>query len=47
MAPRRSANLEQLIRETRQGRRAKTRFFQSNHEGHLIDTIAKWADQDV
>ena len=25
----------------------KTRFFQSNHEGKLIDTIAKWADDGV
>ncbi len=26
---------------------AKTRFFQSNHEGKIIDTIAKWADDGV
>lgn len=41
------ADLEARIAAHAKGHGAKTRFFQSNHEGKLIDTIAKWADEGV
>ena len=40
-------DLEKLIAAHAKKARAKTRFFQSNHEGKIIDTIAKWADDGV
>ena len=41
------ADLEKLITSHAKKAGAKTRFFQSNHEGKIIDTIAKWADDGV
>ena len=41
------ADLEKLIAAHAKTSGAKTRFFQSNHEGKIIDTIAKWADDGV
>ena len=41
------ADLEAQIAAHAQQAGVKTRFFQSNHEGKLIDTIAKWADDGV
>ncbi|MCX6920639.1 MAG: type II 3-dehydroquinate dehydratase [Verrucomicrobia bacterium] len=41
------ADLEKLIAAHAKAAGAQTRFFQSNHEGKLIDTIAKWADDGV
>ena len=41
------ADLEKLIAVHARKAGAKTRFFQSNHEGKLIDTIAKWADEGI
>jgi 3-dehydroquinate dehydratase II len=40
-------DLEKLIAAHAKKAGAKTRFFQSNHEGKIIDTIAKWADEGV
>ena len=40
-------DLEKLIAKHAKAAGAKTRFFQSNHEGRIIDTIAQWADQGV
>jgi 3-dehydroquinate dehydratase-2 len=40
-------DLEKLIATHAKKAGAKTRFFQSNHEGKIIDTIAKWADDGV
>ena len=40
-------DLEKLIEKHAKAAGAKTRFFQSNHEGEIIDTIAKWADKGV
>ena len=40
-------DLEKLIAAHAKKVGAKTRFFQSNHEGKIIDTIAKWADDGV
>jgi len=41
------ADLEASIAAHARKSGVKTRFFQSNHEGKLIDTIAKWADDGV
>lgn len=41
------ADLESQITAHAKKAGVKTRFFQSNHEGKLIDTIAKWADEGV
>ena len=41
------ADLEAQIAAHAKKAGVKTRFFQSNHEGKLIDTIAKWADGGV
>jgi len=41
------ADLEASIAAHAKQAGVKTRFFQSNHEGKLIDTIAKWADEGV
>ena len=41
------ADLEASIAAHAKQAGVKTRFFQSNHEGKLIDTIAKWADDGV
>lgn len=40
-------DLEKLIAQHAKKAGAKTRFFQSNHEGKIIDTIAQWADDGV
>ncbi len=40
-------DLEKLIAAHAKKAGAKTRFFQSNHEGKIIDTIAQWADDGV
>jgi 3-dehydroquinate dehydratase-2 len=40
------ADLERALRAEFAGR-AELEFFQSNHEGQLIDQIAKWADAKV
>lgn len=40
-------DLEQRIAAHLKKRGARARFFQSNHEGKIIDTIAKWADEGV
>jgi 3-dehydroquinate dehydratase-2 len=40
-------DLEKLIAAHAKKAGAKTRFFQSNHEGKIIDTIAKWAEAGV
>ena len=40
-------DLEKLIAAHAKKAGAKTRFFQSNHEGKIIDTIAKWANDGV
>ena len=40
-------DLEKLIAAHAKKAGAKTRFFQSNHEGKIIDTIAKWTDDGV
>jgi len=40
-------DLEKLIAAHAKKAGAKTRFFQSNHEGKIIDTISKWADDGV
>ena len=40
-------DLEKLIAAHAKKAGAKTRFFQSNHEGKIIDTIAKWADDGI
>lgn len=41
------ADLEAGVAAHAAKRGLKARFFQSNHEGELIDTIAKWADEGV
>ncbi|MFM9167034.1 MAG: type II 3-dehydroquinate dehydratase [Verrucomicrobiota bacterium] len=41
------ADLEKRISEHLGKRDVKARFFQSNHEGKIIDTIAKWADDGL
>ena len=41
------SDLEKKIAAHAKKAGAKTRFFQSNHEGKIIDTIAKWADDGV
>lgn len=41
------ADLEATVAAHARRAGVKTRFFQSNHEGKLIDTIAKWADEGV
>ncbi|MFM7210073.1 MAG: type II 3-dehydroquinate dehydratase [Verrucomicrobiota bacterium] len=41
------ADLEKRISEHLGKRDVKARFFQSNHEGRIIDTIAKWADDGL
>jgi len=40
-------DLENLIAQHAKKAGAKTQFFQSNHEGKLIDKIAEWADEGV
>jgi 3-dehydroquinate dehydratase-2 len=40
------ADLERALREEFAGR-AELEFFQSNHEGELIDQIARWTDAQV
>ncbi len=40
-------DLEKLISGHLKARGAKARFFQSNHEGRIIDTIAKWSDEGI
>jgi len=40
------ADLERALREEFAGR-AELEFFQSNHEGELIDQIARWTDAPV
>jgi len=41
------SDLEKKIAAHAKKAGTKTRFFQSNHEGKIIDTIAKWADDGV
>jgi len=41
------SDLEKKIAAHAKKAGAKTRFFQSNHEGKIIDTIAKWADEGI
>lgn len=41
------ADLETLVAKHAKAAGARTRFFQSNHEGKIIDTIAKWADEGL
>ncbi|MGA0133610.1 MAG: type II 3-dehydroquinate dehydratase [Opitutales bacterium] len=41
------ADLEKQLTSHLRKRGARSRFFQSNHEGRIIDTIAKWADDGV
>jgi len=41
------ADLEAAVAAHAAKRGLKPRFFQSNHEGELIDTLAKWADDGV
>jgi len=41
------ADLESEVRAHAESRGLKARFFQSNHEGEIIDTLAKWADDGV
>jgi 3-dehydroquinate dehydratase II len=41
------ADLEAAVAAHAAARGLKPRFFQSNHEGELIDTVAKWADEGV
>jgi 3-dehydroquinate dehydratase-2 len=41
------ADLEKRISAHLGKRGVKARFFQSNHEGKIIDTIAKWADDGL
>lgn len=41
------ADLEKKIAAHAKKAGAKTRFFQSNHEGKIIDTVAKWADDGL
>jgi len=41
------ADLEAAVAAHAVRRGLKARFFQSNHEGELIDTLAKWADDGV
>ena len=41
------ADLESEVRAHAAGLGLKPRFFQSNHEGEIIDTLAKWADDGV
>lgn len=41
------ADLEALVEKHAKAAGVKTRFFQSNHEGEIIDKIAKWADKGV
>lgn len=40
-------DLEKLVAKHAKAHGVKTRFFQSNHEGKIIDTIAQWADDGV
>ena len=42
-----TSQAKKLIEKHAKAAGAKTRFFQSNHEGEIIDTIAKWADKGV
>lgn len=41
------ADLEREVGAHAASRGLRARFFQSNHEGELIDTLAKWADEGV
>jgi len=41
------ADLEREVGEHARSLGLKPRFFQSNHEGELIDTLSKWADDGV
>jgi len=41
------ADLEAEVRSHAEARGLRPRFFQSNHEGEIIDTLAKWADDGV
>ncbi|MFM9000421.1 MAG: type II 3-dehydroquinate dehydratase [Opitutia bacterium] len=41
------ADLEKQVAAHLAKRGVKARFFQSNHEGKIIDTIAKWADEGI
>ena len=41
------ADLEQLIKDLAQELGVNVIFFQSNHEGALIDKIAEWTDQKI
>ena len=41
------SDLEREVGDHARGLGLKPRFFQSNHEGELIDTLAKWADEGV
>lgn len=41
------ADLESEVRRHAESRGLKPRFFQSNHEGEIIDTLAKWSDAGV
>ena len=41
------ADLESEVRSHAGSLGLKARFFQSNHEGEIIDTLAKWADDGV
>lgn len=41
------ADLEKQVAAHVSAQGHKARFFQSNHEGRIIDTIAKWADDGI
>ena len=41
------ADLEAEVRAHAERLGLRARFFQSNHEGEIIDTLAKWADDGV
>lgn len=41
------ADLEREVAEHARALGLRPRFFQSNHEGELIDTLAKWTDDGV
>ena len=41
------ADLEREVTEHATARGLRARCFQSNHEGEIIDTLARWADEGV